>query len=160
MQVDKDAAPVVFTTSHDGMGYFDVVPTKKRHSVEVSFADKMHTFRLPEAEEKGYALRVDNSRTEFLRGQLSGYAGCRDELLGVMLICRGAVSYFDTVSIKQGRAFFVVPKENLPTGIHQLHLFNAAGELFAQRHVFVNNGIATGAVHVTASATQYAPSSR
>lgn len=157
VQVDKDAAPVVFTTSHDGMGYFDVVPTKKRHSVEVSFADKMHTFRLPEAEEKGYALRVDNSRTEFLRGQLSGYAGCKDELLGVMLICRGAVSYFDTVSIKQGRAFFVVPKENLPTGIHQLHLFNAAGELFAQRHVFVNNGIATGAVHVTASATQYAP---
>lgn len=157
VQVDKDEAPIPFTTTHDGMGYFDIVPTKKRHTVDVAYGDKIHTFRLPEADEEGYALRVDNSRAEHIRGQLSGYAGCQDELLGVMLICRGAVSYFDTISIKQGRAFFVVPKENLPTGIHQLHLFNAAGELFAQRHVFVNNGIAAGEVRVTASATQYAP---
>lgn len=157
VQVDKDEAPIPFTTTHDGMGYFDIVPTKKRHTVDVAYGDKIHTFRLPEADEEGYALRVDNSRAEHIRGQLSGYAGCQDELLGVMLICRGAVSYFDTISIKQGRALFVVPKENLPTGIHQLHLFNAAGELFAQRHVFVNNGIAAGEVRVTASATQYAP---
>ena len=157
VQVDKDEAPIPFTTTHDGMGYFDIVPTKKRHTVDVAYGDKIHTFRLPEADEEGYALRVDNSRAEHIRGQLSGYAGCQDELLGVMLICRGEVSYFDTISIKQGRALFVVPKENLPTGIHQLHLFNAAGELFAQRHVFVNNGIAAGEVRVTASATQYAP---
>lgn len=157
VQVDKDEAPIPFTTTHDGMGYFDIVPTKKRHTVDVAYGDKIHTFRLPEADEEGYALRVDNSRAEHIRGQLSGYAGCQDELLGVMLICRGAVSYFDTISIKQGRALFVVPKENLPTGIHQLHLFNAAGELFAQRHVFVNNGITAGEVRVTASATQYAP---
>ena len=157
VKMDKDAAPIPFETTHDGMGYFDFVPTKKNNSVEVAYGEKMHTFRLPEAEAEGYALRVDNSRIQHIRGQLTGYEGCKDELLGVMLVCRGAASYFDTVSIRQGKAFFAIPKENLTTGVHQLHLFNAAGNVLAQRHVFVNNGLEVGEVHVTASAATYAP---
>lgn len=157
VKVDKAETPVPFETTHDGMGYFDFVPTRKNHSVEVAYEEKMHTFRLPEAENEGYALRVDNSRIQHIRGQLTGHDGCKDELLGVMLVCRGAASYFDTVSIRQGKAFFAIPKENLTTGLHQLHLFNAAGKVLAQRHVFVDNGLEIGEVHVTASAAAYAP---
>lgn len=144
-------------TVHDGMGCFELIPTKKRHIVEFQYEGKEYTFRLPNAEEEGYALKVNNLRSQQLTGQISGYAGCKDELLGVMLICRGAASYFDTLSIKQGKAMFAIPKENLPTGVHQLHLFNAAGKVLAQRHIFVNNGLMVGDVQVEASAAQYEP---
>lgn len=152
-----DGQLIPVATVHDGMGCFELTPTKKRHSVEFQYEGKEYTFRLPNAEEEGYALKVNNLRAQQLTGQLLGYEGCKDELLGVMLICRGAASYFDTLSIKQGKAMFVIPKENLPTGVHQLHLFNAAGKVLAQRHIFVNNGLMAGEVQVEASAAQYEP---
>lgn len=152
-----DEQSIAVETTHDGMGYFDFVPTKKRNTVEVEYDGKEHRFRLPDAEGEGYALRVDNSRAQQIKGRLTGHQGCKDELLGVMLICRGAVSYFDTISIQQGEAMFVIPKEELPTGVHQLHLFNARGDMLAQRHLFVNNNIDVGKVRVTASSAQYAP---
>jgi hypothetical protein len=100
---------------------------------------------------------ADNLRPGQVRGQLKGYAGCPDELLGMMLICRGAVSYFDTLSIRGGLASFVIPKEKLPTGVHQLTLFNAAGNVFAQRHLFIDNGIEAGDIAVNSDAAQYEP---
>ena len=149
--------PISTTTIHDGMGHFTLTPSKKYHNAEFKYNGKKYTFRLPEATNKGYALRIDNMRTEQLRGQLTGYAECPDELLGVMLICRGAVTYFDTISIRKGTAAFTIPKEALPTGVHQLSIFNAAGQLFAQRHLFVNNGIETGNIAITLSDTRHEP---
>ena len=157
VKVDDDARSILVETKHDGMGCFELTPTRRRNSIEVEYEGKKHTFRMPEAVEKGYALRVDNLRQQHVRGQLSGYAGCPDELLGMMLICRGAVSYFDTLSIRQGKALFSIPKEKLSTGVHQLHLFNAAGEVLAQRHLFVNNGIEGGNVSIATSATRLTP---
>lgn len=152
-----DGQLISVATVHDGMGCFELTPTKKRHSVEFQYEGKEYSFRLPNAEEEGYALKVNNLRPQQLTGQLTGYEGCQDELLGVMLICRGAASYFDTLSIRQGKAMFAIPKDNLPTGVHQLHLFNAAGKVLAQRHIFVNNGLMAGDVQVEASAAQYEP---
>lgn len=156
MKID-DGQSISIATVHDGMGCFELTPTKKRHSVEFQHNGKAYTFRLPDAEEYGYTLKVNNLRSQQLTGQLLGYTGCDDELLGIMLICRGSVCYFDTLSIKQERAIFSIPKENLPTGVHQLHLFNATGKMLAQRHVFVNNGLMAGEVRVEASAAQYEP---
>lgn len=157
VKVDGEAQPITLETKHDGMGFFDFTPTKKRHSVVVTHEGKEYTFRLPEAEEKGYALRVDNWRSQHIRGQLTGSTGCKDELLGLMLVCRGMVSYFDTLSIQQGKAVFSIPKENLTAGVYQLHLFNAAGEVFAQRHLFVGNEVEAGQVRVASSVTHPKP---
>ena len=150
-------APTALTTLHDGMGQFTLTPTKKRYMAEFVYEGKKYTFRLPEPADKGYALTADNLRPGQLRGRLAGYAGCPDELLGVMFICRGSVAYFDTLSIRGGAAGFVIPKEKLPTGVHQLTLFNAQGHIFAQRQFFINNGIEAGNIAVTAEATQYEP---
>ena len=156
--IDQDEQePTILTTLHDGMGYFTFTPTKKRHSAEFTFEGKKYSFRLPEPIDEGYALYVDNLRAGQLRGQLKGYAGCPDELLGVMLINKGMVCYFDTLSIQDGVALIDIPKEKLPTGVHQLTLFNAKGQVFAQRQLFVNNGIEAGAIHISTTTSNYEP---
>ena len=153
----EDQAPIVLETQHDGMGQFTLMPTQKRNIADFVFEGKKFSFRLPEPIDKGYTLMTDNLRPGQVRGQLKGYAGCPDELLGMMLICRGAVSYFDTLSVRGGTASFVIPKEKLPTGVHQLTLFNAEGNVFAQRHIFINNGIETGHIAVNTGVMQYEP---
>ena len=153
----ENQAPITLTTLHDGMGQFTLTPTQKRHTAEFTYEGKKYKFRLPEPSDKGYTLMADNLRPGQLRGRLTGYAGCPDELLGVMLICRGSVAYFDTLSIRGGTAGFAIPKEKLPTGVHQLTLFNAQGRIFAQRQLFINNGIEAGNIAVTTTDTQYEP---
>lgn len=157
VSLGNDKEPVAITTIHDGMGHFTLTPTKKHHSAEFTYDGKKYTFRLPEATDKGYALRIDNMQEEQLRGQLTGHAECSDELLGMMLICRGAIAYFDTISIKKSIATFTIPKKKLPTGVHQLTLFNAAGQIFAQRHLFINNGIESGNVTIAISGNRHEP---
>lgn len=149
--------PIVLETLHEGMGQFTLMPTQKKYTAEFIHEGKKHSFRLPEPIDKGYTLMTDNLRSELVRGQLKGYAGCPDELLGMMLICRGAVNYFDTLSIRGGEASFVIPKEKLSTGVHQLTLFNAEGNVFAQRHLFISNGVEAGNIVVRTDAVQYTP---
>ena len=149
--------PIVLETLHEGMGQFTLMPTQKKYTAEFIHEGKKHSFRLPEPIDKGYTLMADNLRSGQVRGQLKGYTDCPDELLGMMLICRGAVSYFDTLSVRDGTASFVISKEKLPTGVHQLTIFNASGNIFAQRHLFVNNGIETGNIAVSTDATRYEP---
>ena len=149
--------PIAIETLHDGMGQFTFTPTKKRHQATIVYKEKEYTFRLPEAEDEAYTLRVDNLREQQIRGLLTGYTGCPDELLGMMLINRGKACYFDTLSIKKGNASWSIPKEELPTGVHQLTIFNAAGKVLAQRQLFINNGIKKGVIEITASAQQHEP---
>lgn len=157
LYAEEDGAPIALTTLHDGMGQFTLTPTKKNHTATFVYEGKKHTFRLPEPVEKGYTLTADNLRQGQIRGRLTGYTGCPDELLGMMLVCRGAVSYFDTLSVRGGAAAFVIPKEKLPTGVHQLTLFNAEGQIFAQRQLFVNNGVEAGSIAVSTTDTSYEP---
>ena len=157
LHTEKGEAPITLATQHDGMGQFMLTPTKNSHTATFIYEGKKYTFHLPEPIDKGYTLFADNLRQGQLRGQLKGYAGCPDELLGMMLICHGMVHYFDTLSIRGGIASFEIPKEKLPTGVHQLTLFNAQGKVFAQRQLFINNGIETGNISVTTSSAQYEP---
>ena len=148
--------PVLMAAVHDGMGYFTFTPEKGRYSAVFEHGGKEYSFRLPDAEEKGYALQVNDLSAESLEVGLSS-VNEPDELLGVTMMCRGKVCYFDTLSICQGRAAFSIAKEKLPTGVHQLTLFNSEGNVRAQRMVFINKGIPAGNVRVTASAGQYEP---
>lgn len=153
----ENQVPITLTTLHDGMGQFTLTPTKKRHTAEFVYEGKKFSFHLPEATNEGYTLMTDNLRPGQIRGHLAGHTGCPDELLGLMLICRGSVSYFDTLSIRGGTAAFTIPKEKLPTGVYQLTLFNAQGHIHAQRQLFINNGIEAGNIDITTTATKYEP---
>ena len=153
---DDSEQPVLMATIHDGMGYFSFTPKKKQNSAVFEYNGKEYSFRLPDAEEKGYALQVNDLSAEMFEVKL-GSVNEPDGLLGVTMMCRGKVCYFDTLSTNHGRAAFSVVKEKLPTGVHQLTLFNVEGKVCAQRLVFVNKGVVAGDVRITASAGQYDP---
>ena len=157
LQIEEGQAPIALTTLHDGMGQFTLTPTQKRHTAEFVYEGKKYSFRLPEPVDKAYTLTADNLRPGQIRGRLAGYAGCPDELLGLMLINRGTVAYFDTLSIRGGVTAFTIPKEKLTTGVHQLTLFNSKGQIFAQRQLFINNGVETGNITVTTTNTLHEP---
>ena len=156
LKSSEEAMPVALKSMHDGMGWFDFTPEKKRNEAEFEYDGKKHTFRLPDAEGEGYAMMVNNLSPEQMKVQLRG-VNMPDELLGVMLMTRGRVCYIDTLTARQGQVLFSVSKENLPTGVHQLTVFNAKGEVRGQRLVFINNGIVAGNVHIEAPTTQAAP---
>lgn len=143
--------PITLTTLHDGMGQFVITPKNRKNVATFTFEGKKYHFDLPEPVDNGYTLTTDNLRPGQIRGRLAGYVGCPDELLGIMLIAKGTVNYFDTLSVRQGIASFSIPKENLSTGVHQLTLFNAEGQIYAQRHLFINNGIEAGSIAVSLS---------
>ena len=153
---DDTEQPVLMATVHDGMGYFIFTPKKARYSAVFEYDGKEYSFHLPDAEEKGYALQVNDLSAEQFDVKLSSVNEL-DELLGVTMMCRGKVCYFDTLSTSQGRAAFSIAKEKLPAGVHQLTLFNGEGRVCAQRLVFVNKGVVAGDVRITASAGQYDP---
>ena len=155
----EEALPVVLKSVHDGMGWFDFTPEKKRYEAEFEYDGKKYTFRLPDAEDEGYAMIANVLNPEQLQVKLRGQ-NVPDELLGAMLITRGRVCYIDTLTARQGQAFFIIPKEKLPTGVHQLTVFNAEGKVRGQRLVFINNGIVAGDVHIEAPTTQATPFSQ
>ena len=152
----SDEMELPLKTLHDGMGWVDFTPEKKRYSADFQYEGKDYTFRLPDAEEGGYALLVNNLFAEVMQVQLSS-KNTADELLGVMLMSRGKVCYFDTITTSQGQAALAIAKEQLPTGVHQLTVFNAEGAIRAQRLVFINNGFVAGDVRITAPAGQQTP---
>ncbi len=155
LQTEDGQAPVTLNTQHDGMGQFILTPTKKRHTAEFTYEGKKYTVHLPEPIDEGYTLTTDNLRPGQIRGRLTSNTGHLDELLGLTLINRGTVAYFDTLSVRGGVATFVIPKEKLPTGVHQLTLFNSKGIILAQRQLFVNNGTKAGSITISTASTKH-----
>lgn len=153
---DGSELPILMATVHDGMGYFIFTPEKKSYKAVFEYDGKEYSFHLPDAEEKGYTLQVKDLSAELLEVKL-GSVNVPDELLGVTMMCRGKICYFDTLSISQGRVAYSIDKAKLPTGVHQLTFFSVDGKVRAQRLVFVNKGGVAGDVRVTASAGQYEP---
>ena len=159
LKASEETLPTVLKTVHDGMGWFMLVPDKKRYTAEFEFEGQNYSFRLPQAEESGYAMQADERNPEFFTVRLAAQ-NTPDELLGILMMNRGKVCYFDTLSTLQGQAAFTIAKENLPTGVHQLTVFNAEGKVRGQRLLFVNNGVAAGDVQITAPTGQCAPFSQ
>lgn len=147
----------LLSTIHDGMGYFTFVPTKRRNTVVITYEGERYTFRLPDAVNKGYVLQVDNLHPEYVTGRLQATSDMPEELVGIMLMHKGNVVYVDTASVQHSILEFSILKTDFATGVHQLTLFNAKGEILGQRMLFINNGFDTGGVKVTTSVEELAP---
>ena len=154
----------LLSTAWDGMGYFTFTPTRKRHSVRITYNSKEYTFRLPDAVEEGATLMVDNLSEECIKGKITARVDRKtaSRLIGLSLMCRGKVCHFDTLRLKPteseaSEATFAIPRDNMPTGVHQLTLFTPEGEVLAQRQLFINNGIEAASVETTTDREVYAP---
>ena len=120
-------------------------------------------FELPPGEGGDYVLRVS---LQYADGQPAAYdlritatprALRADSLLGLAVLCRGAVGYCDTLRLQGQAAELTLPLTALRGGVNQVVLFSATGRTLAQRLIWRDAPRREVRVDVQQNASSYAP---
>ena len=120
-------------------------------------------FALPPADGGDYVMRVlpqytDGQPTAYdLRITATPSALRADSLLGLAVLCRGAVGYCDTLRLQGQAAELTLPLTALRGGVNQVVLFSATGRTLAQRLVWRDAPRREVRVDVRQNASSYAP---
>lgn len=120
-------------------------------------------FELPPGDSGDYVLRVS---PQYADGQPAAYdlritatprALRADSLLGLAVLCRGAVGYCDTLRLQGQAAELTLPLTALRGGVNQVVLFSATGRTLAQRLIWRDAPRREVRVDVQQNASSYAP---
>ena len=120
-------------------------------------------FPLPPADGGEYVMRVlpqyaDGQPTAYdLRITATPRALLADSLLGLAVLCRGAVGYCDTLRMQGQAVELTLPLTALRGGVNQVVLFSATGRTLAQRLVWRDAPRREVHVEVRQNASSYAP---
>ena len=126
--------------THRGRGIFTLCPQEgKSYFAHVEYKGKHYRYLLPDVEKSGYVMTFS---PPLEGGDASFSIAASDDrpatLLGWTLQCRGALTMVDTFSIAPSTSHKVtIPQQKLTAGVNQLTLFDARGEVFAERLFFV-----------------------
>ena len=83
--------------------------------------------------------------------------GPSKKLLAYTLTSQGRCHVVDTLTIGTRGCTRTITTASLPTGVYQLTLFDAKGAVYAQRLLFIDNGIQTETISVTAEKAEIHP---
>ena len=129
-----------FVAGERGRGTFELCPESgERYMAHVTYRGKQYRYRLPSVEPVGYVLRV----TPPLKGGKAMFAVRKShaapETIGWTLMCRGALTAFDTLCVSDAteRKVFLSADQMLE-GVNQLTLYSERGEVLAERLFFVS----------------------
>ena len=141
--VDEDEKIITnFSSIHDGMGYFDLLPQegKQYKAVWKDDNDVEHSRVLPEAKKTGIVLNTINvaNLVQFtLTRPGSPRAAATYHIVAQM---KQAVVYSATISLsKKASVTTHIKTDSLPSGILQLTVFDDSQSPVAERLVFINN---------------------
>ncbi len=124
-----------------GMGSFLYTHTENDNNKAIITIDgKEHAFKLPKAENKGYALRIDNMQEESLKAEITR-RGVAEETIGATIISRGILTFFDTLRWEGDKARLTIDKSKMAAGVQQLTLFTKDGKIVAERLFFSSNNL-------------------
>jgi TonB-dependent SusC/RagA subfamily outer membrane receptor len=146
-------------STHLGMGHFVVNPQPgKVYTAKIRFKDGSEkSFELPKASPQGYVIAATNNA---------------DNIQVKILVSNGLLNKGELKLVTQhnGNVFFAtrsgstkqlisttIKKEDLPTGIIQLTLFDGENKPVAERLVFVNNDADKIATTIKTDKENYAP---
>ena len=147
--VCDDKTVTSFLTGHRGRARIEFTPEPgKRYEARVIYKEKTYRYHLPEPLESGYVLRVTPT---------AGYTGYmvtiqsstqQPQLLGWSLQCRGTLTAFDTLSVANNQVIRLpLPTKSLQPGVNQFTLFDAEGQILADRLFFVQPAANTPTIH-------------
>jgi len=137
---DKDEKVADINTEYEGMGTFEFTPGSGKYFAKVYTKDKEYKFELPAALPSGYAMSIDNSAEEKIGILIQKNSTTKSEALGLSISCRGVLYAFEPVNTGADNAIvFKYPKKLLPTGVAQITLYNALGEVVSERLAFINH---------------------
>ena len=171
---DANGNTLSIPLQHNGMGSFSLTPDKTNRKVQAIYGGKKYSFTLPEPEPEGCTLQVLRSTSQQVNestNQQIHESTSRDsfivnfaaaglpstKLLAYTLTSQGRCHAVDTLTVGTRGCTRTLSTAGLPTGVYQLTLFDVKGAVYAQRLFFVDNGIPTETVSVTADRADYRP---
>lgn len=143
-----DGKPITRTdTAHDGMGCFSFLPQEgKNYKLHVEADGLERTFNLPKAQSQGLILTVDATGADSVRMMVAATEPYQHSSIGMSITCRGKLSHFQIYDRLPHRPWPILTlhKDSLPAGVNQVTLFDANGQVFAERLFFVHDTTVVG----------------
>lgn len=134
---------LTFKSTLKGMGHFDIQPLEgRKYTAEVTIAGEIDkNVQLPVAEASGVSLSVNSINKNTLNVKVTDNIHNQDNGQKYQLVGRsnGKILFSKWIETQKGYSELIVKKEDLPTGIIQLTLFDEKMIPRCERLVFVNN---------------------
>ena len=147
-----------FSTVHDGMGYFEFTPQKRRYDVEFTVDGSSRSFDLPDAETEGCVLRADLTSDDNVTVTVGTSDAFNDKQLGLTVTCRGELVDFAAINTAKGETSHDFDLKSTPEGVFRITLFNTEGAVLAARSFYHrNNDIIAPSLSIKADKGSYAP---
>lgn len=146
-----------FKTAHKGMGVFSIMPMDDIYKVEIISGNRNKKVNLPDILNEGYVLSVNNLRSKSILAKVNLSESITKDPLGLALMVRGKVYEFYIVDPSEKNIAFNINKENIPTGVAQLILFNKQGHVLADRQLFIDNNSSLLSIDIEADKQEYKP---
>ena len=130
-----------FATTYRGRGTFSLQASReKQHIICIEYKGTLYKYSLPYIERKGYGISltppIDADADVPIAIKASPYNDA--ELIGWTLQCRGTLIANDTISVAPGtQKMIYIPSSLLNGGVNQFTLYNAHGEVLADRLFWV-----------------------
>jgi hypothetical protein len=129
-----------FSTLHQGMGIFEFRPDTSTYTAVTNWKGKQYQFTLPQVLKSGITLSVNNSDEDDIYIFIAKPSNVKNQHLGVTISCRGVLYGSDAFELNSNNEMNLnFPKRKLPSGVTQITLFDAEGNILSERLVFVNH---------------------
>lgn len=128
-----------FSSLHEGRGTFTYTPRpEEKYKAVVEWQGKTYRFDLPEAQTQGIGWSVDAaSHPDSLSVRIQKHPDTPPCILGMALLCRGQLRGFYLTEIYGNEPVdFRASIRNFPPGVAQAVLFDADGQIVADRLFF------------------------
>ena len=134
-------------TKHDGMGSFFFFPREGvKYKLRVNTEQRDRTFSLPEAKQQGFMLTADATKEDSVYMTIAATDSLQDKAIGMSFTCRGKLLHFNVYDgiPKRPIRLPAIAKNRLSPGVNQLTLFDADGQVYAERLFFVHDTAVVG----------------
>ena len=134
-------------TTHDGMGHFSFLPKEGvKYKLRVNTGESVRTFDLPDTRPQGLMLTVDATRADSIRMAVAATDSLLHKTIGMSITCRGKLLYFKVYDRLSQRPAWLpaIAKNKLSSGVNQINLFDANGQVYAERLFFVHDTAVIG----------------
>ena len=146
-QLLADGEPVTSSeTVHDGMGSFSLLPQDGiKYKLRVETDKHSRTFNLPDTRSQGAMLAVDALGKDSVRMAVAATDSLLYKAIGMSITCRGKLLQFNAYSLSNRPTRLpAIAKNALLPGVNQVTLFDANGQVYAERLFFVHDTTVVG----------------
>lgn len=147
-----------FAPLYAGRGYFDVPKTMQGGYICIKGEKKQYPLPIATA---NYGLRAQQADDGLSLTILANDSVCKqNNLLGLAVLSREKVCYFDTLTVNEGETELFIPRKALRGGVNRVELYDVSGHSQATRLVWVTPNQEENrriSVHLEQNEKVYAP---